>query len=109
LQAIGDALAAGLQRGGELLARYGGEEFVALLPGVDAAEAMRTAERLRQRVAELNVPHCMPTNGSRVTLSAGVAAEIPTPRRTPGDLLASADAALYTAKHAGRDRVIQGT
>jgi diguanylate cyclase (GGDEF)-like protein len=109
LQAIGDALAAGLQRGGELLARYGGEEFVALLPGVDVAEAIRTAERLRQRVAELNIPHCMPTDGSRVTLSAGVAAETPTPRRTPGDLLASADAALYTAKHAGRDRVIQGT
>jgi diguanylate cyclase (GGDEF)-like protein len=107
LQAIADALAAGLQRNGELLARYGGEEFVALLPNVDANEAMRTAERLRQRIAALAIPHCMPTEGSLVTFSAGVAAEVPSSRRSPADLLASADAALYTAKHAGRDRVIQ--
>jgi diguanylate cyclase (GGDEF)-like protein len=108
LQSIADTLAAGLQRGGELLARYGGEEFVALLPNVDAAEAVRTAERLRQRVANLAIPHCMPTEGSHVTLSAGVAADVPLGRRAPADLVASADAALYTAKHAGRDRVVAG-
>jgi diguanylate cyclase (GGDEF)-like protein len=107
LKVIADALSTGLQRNGELLARYGGEEFVALLPNVDAAEAVRTAERLRQRVAALAIPHCMPAEGARVTLSAGVAAEIPSGRRSPTDLLSRADAALYTAKHAGRDRVIK--
>ena len=108
LQAVADALAAGLQRSGELLARYGGEEFVALLPNVDVHEAVRTAERLRKRVASLAVPHCMPSDESCVTLSAGVAAEVPTSRRAGADLLASADGALYAAKHAGRDRVEQG-
>lgn len=105
LQSIADALSGGLQRGGELLARYGGEEFVALLPHADAAEALRTADRLRQRVAKLAVPHCMPAEGARVSLSAGVASEIPTDRRTAAELLADADAALYSAKRKGRDRV----
>lgn len=108
LQVIADALSNGLKRGGELLARYGGEEFVALLPNVDAAEAARTAERLRQRVADLAISHCTPTEESRVTVSAGVASEVPARGRTPQCLLSDADAALYQAKRAGRDRVACG-
>jgi diguanylate cyclase (GGDEF)-like protein len=105
LQAIADALSSGLQRGGELLARYGGEEFVALLPHADVTDALRAAERLRERVAKLAIKHSVPTESATVTLSAGVAAEIPARGRTSTDLLAAADAALYSAKRNGRNRV----
>lgn len=108
LQVIADVLSSGLQRGGELLARYGGEEFVALLPNVNEADALRTAERLRQRVAALGVSHCQAAESGQVTVSAGVAAEVPTRGRKPHDLLTDADAALYSAKRAGRNRVVLG-
>jgi diguanylate cyclase (GGDEF)-like protein len=104
LRRVAEALAGGLQRSGELLARYGGEEFVALLPGATADDGLRTAERLRQRVAAAAIPHQhSPTQA--VTLSGGVAAVVPVGPESPLPLLAAADGALYEAKRAGRNCV----
>ncbi len=79
--------------------RVGGEEFVLLLPGRDAEAAMRVAERVRRAVA------AEPLAGLPVTVSAGVVAAAADDEPL-GDLLRRADAALYAAKAAGRDRVL---
>lgn len=80
----------------ELLARFGGEEFALVLPGLHLEEAMRRAERLRQRFLRA---------GSPLTISLGVAAAIPRPGLEPSELLRRADTALYLAKRRGRNRV----
>ncbi|HEY1377329.1 MAG TPA: diguanylate cyclase, partial [Gemmataceae bacterium] len=103
LRRVAEALAAGLQRSGELLARYGGEEFVVLLPGMALDDAARTAERLARRVADEGIGHSHSEIGV-VTCSLGVAAAVPQ-GPDPGRLLGRADAALYEAKRAGRNCV----
>lgn len=89
-------------RGADRLSRHGGEEFLLLLPNVsDLAIATAVAERVRAAVAGFEWPRLAP--GLAVTTSAGVAlAQRGEPTAT---LIARADAALYRAKHQGRDRV----
>lgn len=92
----------GVLRDHDGLSRYGGEEFVVILPRTEREAALRVAERLREAVAatpvnigDLSLP---------VTISMGLA--MTTDRATGADaLLAVADAALYRAKAAGRNRV----
>jgi len=104
LQQFAHALAECLQRPTDLFARYGGEEFAAILPTTDVAGAMALAERMRSALAHLNIAHEGSPFGS-VTLSAGVAAVAAAASSSAADLLAKADAALYDAKIAGRNRV----
>ncbi len=80
----------------ELLARYGGEEFALLLPGVHAEEARRRAESIRAAIA---------SSDAGMTVSVGVAGAVPDVQSEPDSLLRRADAALYEAKRAGRNRV----
>jgi diguanylate cyclase (GGDEF)-like protein len=80
----------------ELLARYGGEEFALLLPGVHPDEALRRAEMIRAAIA---------TSDAGMTVSVGVAGFVPDVQVEPDALLRRADAALYVAKRAGRNRV----
>ena len=82
--------------------RYGGEEFMVVVPGCDAAGALVQAERLRISVREEPIP--LAEGGIRATLSLGVAA-VDNPQASDWEpLLRTADAALYRAKAAGRDR-----
>jgi diguanylate cyclase (GGDEF)-like protein len=105
LRQVAQVLAGGLGRAGDLVARYGGEEFVALLPehAEDAAQAL--AERLRAGVEALGLPHGGSAVSRVVTISAGVATMAADERRSPAELLAAADRALYEAKRGGRNRV----
>lgn len=80
----------------ELLARYGGEEFALLLPGVNQAEALRRAETIRAAIA---------SSDAGMTVSIGVSGFVPVVQAEPDSLLRRADAALYAAKRAGRNRV----
>ena len=89
-----------------LLARTGGEEFAVLLRGVDAAGARRLAEALRQSVADTAIAHSQSPVADRVTISLGVASAKPQTGDDPQSLVARADAALYRAKAAGRNRVV---
>jgi diguanylate cyclase (GGDEF)-like protein/PAS domain S-box-containing protein len=82
----------------DLLARLGGEEFALLLPATELSEAAKIAERLRALVADMRVE--TPQGELSVTVSLGCAKAL-----ADGDLLSSADEALYAAKRAGRDRV----
>jgi diguanylate cyclase (GGDEF)-like protein len=86
----------------DLLARFGGDEFALLLPQTDMDEALRTAHRLRRRLAELAVTSGQDT--IHTTVSIGVAG-LTSMDEDVTDLLAAADVALYRAKARGRDRV----
>jgi diguanylate cyclase (GGDEF)-like protein len=88
-------------RAGDAAYRYGGEELLIVLQDADLAAALEVAQRLRRAVAAAALPHPSGIGGA-VTVSIGVAAG----DQDAGGLLARADAALYAAKHAGRDRVV---
>ncbi len=81
-----------------LSARFGGEEFLAVLAGSDAEGAMVFADRVRSSLQGLSV------GGDGLTVSGGVAVYHPS-MRTPDELLAAADQALYQAKREGRNAV----
>lgn len=103
LQVVAAQLQASLQRAGDSVARYGGEEFGVIVPGTALDDVLVLAERLRQEVEALRLPE------GRVSISIGVAFQHPPVTADTGQLLADADAALYAAKHAGRNRVaVQG-
>ena len=97
-------------RASDVTARYGGEEFVILLPDTTGEDGLQLAERVRGAVAA--VPVGLPNGGSvDVTVSIGIANLVPDADdndfKTLGDaLIARADVALYSAKAAGRDRVV---
>ena len=94
----------GEMRANDLVARYGGEEFAVILPNQSLKGAAIVAERIRSRVERLQVPN---RNGASayVTVSIGAATALAAPDSIPGELLAIADAALYRAKHMGRNRI----
>jgi diguanylate cyclase (GGDEF)-like protein len=91
-------------RGGDILCRYGGEEFVMIMPEMSAEIAVERAGRLLDAARLLEIHYGGQTLG-RITVSAGVAL-FPECGGEPADLLHAADAALYAAKQAGRDRVM---
>jgi len=84
--------------------RYGGEEFCLLLPNTDSKPALQTGEMVRTAVESLAMPHC---TSNCQTVSVGVACTKPNDAQQPGDLIEAADAALYAAKHRGRDAVAE--
>jgi len=106
LRRVADTLSSCLGRAADVAARFGGEEFVALLPLASADEAARLAERVRERVEALAIPHASSPAAKRVTVSIGCASTVPKEDGEPAALLAAADAALYAAKRAGRNRVV---
>jgi len=84
--------------------RYGGEEFAVLLPETSLEVATQVAERLREKIAAQTI--MVDGKPVRVTASFGVACFPGEGVETINDLLKAADAALYKAKHAGRNRVV---
>lgn len=102
LAAAGKRLAADT-RAYDMVGRYGGEEFLIVLPGCDRENAVRFAERLRERLSAEPVDYG--GQAIRVTTSQGVAAYSGAGGADVHALLEAADAALYRAKRGGRDRV----
>jgi diguanylate cyclase (GGDEF)-like protein len=104
LIAVAGALQGSLRRSGDFVARFGGEEFVVVLPDCDHEMATRLAENVHAAVARLAVAAPF-TEAGCVSVSVGVATSQPNAAIPAAELLAQADAALYRAKEAGRNRV----
>ena len=94
-----------LFRPADFAARWGGEEFAILLPETDLHGSMGTAERLRAHVEEM-VVLCNDGTETRVTISLGVNAAVPTADMDCKEFISRADQALYTAKTTGRNRAV---
>ena len=105
LRRIAQALSRHLRAGMDLVARYGGEEFVVVLPETDLSQAKKVADRIREDVLRLNIPHPASKASDRVTVSIGVASMVPRNSLKKEVLINMADKALYAAKKGGRNRV----
>jgi diguanylate cyclase (GGDEF)-like protein len=86
--------------------RYGGEEFCLLLPNTNSSRALEIGEMVRRAVWDQTLPHSTSVY-QQVTVSVGVAGAQPNDIQRPGDLIEAADAALYAAKHRGRNAVVE--
>ncbi|MCA1771114.1 MAG: diguanylate cyclase [Halomonas sp.] len=89
----------------DLLARYGGEEFVCVLPNRDEKAALEVAQRLRQAVLSLAIPHAYSSTHAHLTASMGVASTSVHTNSSAEALLDQADQHLYHAKQQGRNRI----
>jgi diguanylate cyclase (GGDEF)-like protein len=85
----------------DIIARYGGDEFVMILPETDKDEAYSFAERLRERVSQIKLE-----NLPKLTISLGIAS-YPVDEKNIEGLIKNADAAMYSAKQTGRNKVIK--
>ncbi len=106
LTRIGETLAGVAAETMGFAGRYGGEEFCLLLPNADSKRALEIGEMVRQAVWNLAMPHETSVY-RKVTVSVGVACATPSDAARPGDLVEAADAALYAAKHRGRNAVVE--
>jgi diguanylate cyclase (GGDEF)-like protein len=94
-----------LLRSGDFLARYGGEEFAVILPETDRHGAYAIAEKMLHGIEELKIPN--PAHESQfLTISIGISMRTLPQVSSRSDLLDQADAALYEAKSAGRNRIV---
>jgi diguanylate cyclase (GGDEF)-like protein len=112
---VGDEILKGLveelmknARDSDVVARYGGEEFAIIFPETPTGSAKDAANRLRELIErrEFFIPQSRRT--LRVTASIGVAI-FPADGKTPTDLIARADAALYFAKKSGKNQVVMAS
>lgn len=100
---VAQAVKAIVHRSTDLVARYGGEEFAVVLPNTHVDSAERIAEQIQQAIADLAIPHACSEIASIVSISLGVASQIPIGPGTSQQLIAMADRALYLAKQRGRN------
>lgn len=108
LKELGQALFDATRRPRDFVARFGGEEFAAILPETDEAGALVVAESIRAHIEALEIAHERSSTGF-VTVSLGIASTIPGEDQAHGDLVVTADDALYRAKQAGRNRAMAAT
>ena len=105
LISVAKALNDGLLRPSDFVARYGGEEFLVVLPGTALKGVIMVAERLREKVAALAIPHSASSAKDHVTISVGAGCIMPSAEMDLNDFIAEIDKALYSAKVACRNCV----
>lgn len=109
LRRIAETLTDVVRRPTDLVVRYGGEEFAVVLPNTGEEDAALIAERIRQTVDQLQIPHGASTVADHVTLSIGLSALGREESRRAAHVFSRADQALYEAKTQGRNRVVIGS
>lgn len=105
LASVAKALNESLLRPTDFVARYGGEEFMVVLPDTSLKGAFNVAERMREKVSALGIPHTASTVADHVTISVGVGVVAPSSEFDLDDFIEDVDKALYTAKKACRNCV----
>lgn len=104
LQRVARNFETSFKRAADFVARYGGEEFVIILPGLDCRGAYEAAEKMRNNLFQLNIPHRGSAIG-RVTISVGLTCIESPPIDCINEMIERADKALYRAKSKGKNRV----
>lgn len=90
-------------RGTDLLGRYGGEEFAVMMPETSAEEAAGVAERIREKISQI----LLDTGNDKIAIRVSIGVATLSPEELDvQSLINRADAALYSAKREGRDRVV---
>lgn len=104
LKQAADTISTAIKRPPDIVARYGGEEFAVLLPNTPTTGAREVAQQILDSLRALDI---VTFDGHRIPLTAsiGIATALPRPGDEPTALMRAADAALYRAKHGGRNRV----
>jgi diguanylate cyclase (GGDEF)-like protein len=106
LRQVAEALRAAARRPADLPARYGGEEFAMVLPDTALQGAVDVAVAVQKLIAQTAIAHSRSEVGDTITLSLGIASLVPSHQSLPEHLITQADAALYQAKHQGRNRYV---
>lgn len=106
LQMVAQSISRCLKRSSDMVARYGGEEFVCLLPDTDLDGSIQVAQEIQRAITQLQQPHALSKTTYHVSVSMGVASELPNNCTSSQQLLALADTRLYCAKNTGRNRLI---
>lgn len=102
LRNVARCLEGATRNGQDIVARFGGEEFIMLLPDTSRQQAVAIAERVKMNLQELGMEHKSSPVAPFVTVSQGIASDVQ--GTSAIRLIAEADAALYQAKNAGRNR-----
>lgn len=106
LRTIAQTLKNAVKRPADLVARYGGDEFTVILPNTNLFGAVKIAEKMLLDVVRLRISHPSSDNSQLVTLSIGVASQIPVRGQSVETLVSQADQALYQAKRDGKNRFV---
>ena len=93
-----------LKRTSDFAARWGGEEFIILLPNSGSSGGMKVGERIRKSI-EAEELLCKNGDATKLSVSVGVYAHLPTQNSSIDDFILKADKAMYLAKKAGRNKV----
>jgi len=104
LKRVARALTAAAQRPRDFIGRFGGEEFVLVLPETDPGAARKIAQRCRDLIYELHIPHENSSAGATLSISLGVGTVVPTAHMEQMAFIEQVDKLLYRAKQNGRDR-----
>jgi len=102
IRRVADTLVRNFLRREDFVARYGGEEFVVVVPDSSTHQVRQRADRVRQAIAEIGFSK----GNAHFSVTASVGVAVLGPGDTGKTWLARADAALYEAKSAGRNRVV---
>lgn len=106
IRRVAYALQACTKRSSDTVARYGGDEFSVILPYEEKENALRLAQKMKDTVAELSIPHVYSNVSEKVTISIGVNTIIPSKGDSLEEFIRSADKALYRAKECRNEIVV---